>query len=201
MKKYMILLAIVAILLSSCISQPEKTTEKTTTISPSVTTTTSMPISTPMPTVPTTAIPTIQKTASASPTATQTPVRLQTGTVLKRTLSRGTGTLEIDNKINSDTIMSLSLYSDEQTSLFKVYIRAADKYTISDIPDGVYTLFYMSGKDWNASAERFNSMDETSKFDDSLAYDQSANFWSATLYPVEGGNALTTSVSESEFPR
>jgi len=181
--------------MNSEVSQPIKEVSE---VTPTITT-----VSTVIPTtvIPTTTVPTIQRTPTVTPTVSKTPTRLNTGTILKRTLGTGTGTLEIDNKVSSDTIMSITNPKDEKTALLKVYIKAADKYTISNIPDGVYRLFYVSGEDWNDDIDMFNVVSDASKFDDSLTYDQNANYWSATLYPVVDGNALTTSISASEFPK
>lgn len=131
------------------------------------------------------------------------PVSLKTGTILKRTLVKGVGTLEIDNKVDSDAVISLARTSNIQESILKIYIRAADKYTISDIPDGTYIICYMSGKNWNSDVNKFSTINEISRFDKELIYNGSGNYiisWIVTLYPVAGGNATTTNIPESEFP-
>ncbi len=133
------------------------------------------------------------------PTVSSTPVQLKTGTILKRSLGKGSGILEADNKINSDTVLSVTSPDDLQTALLKVYIRAGDTFKISDIPNGVYVLVYMSGKDWNSGTNQFNIIDEISRFDQSLEY-SGGDYWTATLYPIVGGNAATTSIPASEFP-
>ncbi len=134
-----------------------------------------------------------------TPTIVSTPVQLKTGTILKRSLGKGSGILEADNKINSDTVLSITSPDDLQTALLKVYIRAGDTFKISDIPNGVYVLVYMSGKDWNSGMNQFNTIDEISRFDQSLTY-SGGDYWTATLYPIVGGNAATISIPASEFP-
>jgi len=145
------------------------------------------------------ALPTETSVQIEEPTTlpTERPI-YETGTILKRNLDTGIGILEIHNEVNDDTVLAIA--NSQKESLLKVYIQKTDMYTITDIPEGTYILYYMAGKDWNEYTNKFDSIIETSRFDQELIYDPNIQGYGVTLYPVEGGNTPTTNIPESEFP-
>lgn len=79
-----------------------------------------------------------------------------------------------------------------------VYIRSKDSYTIREIEDGTYTLYFALGEDWDICSERFTRKTTYSRFEKEL------NFvhynYRVTLHPVIGGTARTKPVGANEFP-
>lgn len=162
-----------------------------------------------------TAIPVVTMTPvplkTVIPTETETPVpvkspqdyrRLSTGTFLVRT-STGMGELTIENGIDFDAIIVLSRSDMPKEAVISVYIRSKDSYTISNIPDGTYILYYSLGNDWDNQLKEFSISEGSSRFEAELKFETTNSFsttYSATLYGVVEGNARTRHVDKSEFP-
>lgn len=126
-----------------------------------------------------------------------------TGTIFKNKMSSGDGTLEIKNGLSYDAVAVLSASNNPKVSVFSVFIRAHDSYTINNIPDNNYILYYTLGEDWNKETGKFNVTKESSRFDDEAVYTTNGGYFTtykATLDPVPGGNASTKSVNIEDFP-
>ena len=81
------------------------------------------------------------------------------------------------------------------------YIRAGDSFTMNDIPDGTYYLYFSTGSDWNGKA--FLTAPTYEKFEDALEFTTGFTTYTTyrvTLQPIPGGNAATEGVNESDFP-
>jgi hypothetical protein len=134
-------------------------------------------------------------------------VSLPTGTILKQRSAylQEKGELKIDNGTDFDAVAKLIHGTGASgTSVFSVYIKAHDTYTIEDISDGTYWLAFAQGTDWNSTTQKFNRNNEVSAFADTFVYetkdtDEYYPAWHVTLNPVAGGNAETNSVNADQF--
>jgi hypothetical protein len=129
--------------------------------------------------------------------------RLDTGTFLVRAAT-GMGDLTIKNGIDFDALIVLSRYDMPKEAVIGLYIRSNDSYTILNIPDGTYILYYSLGKDWDNQLKEFSTLEGSSRFEEELKFETTSSFsttYSATLYTIAGGNARTRYVDKSEFPR
>lgn len=199
MKKFLILVLIIGIsLMSGCV---ETKNVDNSVILP-INTPTPIPIKTVIPVVTMTPIP--MKTAIPIATVKyQDYRRLNTGTFLIRN-SAGIGELTIRNGVNYDALIVLSRPDRPKDVVISVYIRSQDSYTISNIPDGIYILYYSLGNDWNDQLKEFSIVESFSRFDEELRFEttsSSSTTYSATLYGTIEGNARTMNVDRSEFPK
>ena len=128
----------------------------------------------------------------------------QTGTILKRTMYSGKGELTVKNGLTYDAVAVLAMSKMPKVSVLSVYIRSYDSYTINDMSDNNYILYYVIGDDWNKDSRRFMKIKESSRFEDELRYTTSSSYgtiYTATLNPVPEGNATTMNVDEEDFPK
>jgi len=72
-----------------------------------------------------------------------------TGLVQKHTLPAGLGELRIDNPGATDGLVVLVR---EAQAVIAAYVRAGEGYTITGIPDGMYTAFTSEGENWDGNA-------------------------------------------------
>jgi len=136
------------------------------------------------------------------------PQSLPTGTYLIKKMSSGYGKLTIENGLQSDAVVVLSNFYNPKIALIAVYIQAGDTYTITGIEDGVYTLYFVIGKDWDNNKKEFRQPEMYSRFKDSLVFETTTTstyieytIYTVTLHPVVGGQAETERVSKDEFPK
>jgi predicted nucleic-acid-binding Zn-ribbon protein len=131
--------------------------------------------------------------------------RLTNGTVLKKNLVyfQGDGTLFIDNGTDRDALAKL-ITSNQ--SIFTVYIRSRNTFTISNISNGYYDLAFSLGNNWDSNKQAFTVSQSFEKFDDSFDFttrETDDGFYytkfSVTLNPVFDGTARTESVGSNEF--
>lgn len=150
----------------------------------------------------------IDTTESSLPTSYN---RLANGTVISSLLgsSSSLGTLEIDNGTDNDAVAKL-LSTKSGKSVFTVFIQANSQFTITRIPDGVYELYFQTGKDWDETKGKFLYYPSFSKFTDNFQYTTNKeetyyevnthySTYQVTLNPVVGGTAKTDTVTENEF--
>lgn len=131
------------------------------------------------------------------------PVRLDTGTFITGDLYGGKAKLTVENGLDLDAVVILSLTEEPDTPLAAVYIQADDSYTIKRIKGGTYILYFCLGKDWDESSKRFITDVTYKRFEDDIKFVSSSSRYSivtVTLHPVVGGTAATESLSEDEFP-
>ena len=136
------------------------------------------------------------------------PQSLPTGTYLIKKMSSGYGELTIENGLQSDAVVVLSNFYNPKIALIAVYIQAGDTYTITGIEDGIYTLYFVIGKDWDNNKKEFRQPEMYSRFKDSLVFETTTTstyieytIYTVTLHPVVGGQAETERVSKDEFPK
>ena len=82
------------------------------------------------------------------------PVRLETGTELKRKIS-GKGKWEVDNQLDSDAVVVLSATEEPETPLLAVYIQSHDSCKTSGIKEGTYVLYIALGEAWDENSRKF----------------------------------------------
>lgn len=139
--------------------------------------------------------------------------RLPNGMIISSLIdnSNGLGTLEIDNGTDDDAIAKL-MDTKISLSVFTVYIQAKSKFTIMNISDGIYKLYFQTGKDWDEKKKKFLFYPSFSKFTDDFLYTttETDNYdgirtrystYQVTLNPVIGGRAKTNTVTENEFEK
>ena len=122
---------------------------------------------------------------------------------------RGKWSLNIDNWTDSDAVVKL-VSNSLNKSVFTFYIKANTKFTISDISDWDYRLFFHHWNDWNVQTNSFNRNWRTSVFEDVFVFNTTkTDMWdyintkytdfSVTLYSIVWWNARINSSSISDF--
>lgn len=138
---------------------------------------------------------------------------LPNGTVINSPIKGGTGLgrLKIDNGTSGDAVTKL-VNKRFGISMFTVYIKAESQYTITGISDGVYDLYFQTGRDWEDAKSKFLVSPSFSKFRDNFTFNttETENYdgiytnyatYTVTLNPVISGNAKTDTVAEAEFAK
>lgn len=120
----------------------------------------------------------------------------------------GNAKLTIKNGGNSDAIICLYSISQERT-IRNEYVQKNSSFTMSNIPQGSYKIRVLYGNDWNpdldnqcGSKGHFDSDVNFSEFDGTEWFEDSENGFtvaSVTLYTVEGGNASSSAIDQSQF--
>lgn len=144
--------------------------------------------------------------AAIPPTPTPRPVarRLASGTILRNDLRSGflgKGELTIENGQGQDAVVALSSLDGGDVLAF--YVRNGDSYTIGDIRNGTFFLYFTRGEDWDGNSGRFTRNASYLRFDDTLDFlTTSATYttFRVTLYAVPNGNAATRRVDAGHFP-
>jgi len=138
-------------------------------------------------------------------------ISLQNGTVFskKSYYLNGLGELQIKNGTNLDAIVKLVNMTINK-SILTVYIKANSTYTIKNVKDGNYKLFFNLGNDWNSQIKAFNINSSYKVFEDlfdftTREYEEGDYIrtryskFEVTLNPVIGGQAKTDNVNAVEF--
>ena len=122
----------------------------------------------------------------------------------------GNATLTVENGGNSDAIVCLYSISNDQT-VRNEYVQKNSSFTISNIEQGDYKIKVFYGNDWNPELENscgtkgyFESDVNFSEFDGTEYFtDNESGYTNATitLYTVQGGNASSTDIDQSQFFR
>ena len=120
----------------------------------------------------------------------------------------GNATLKIKNGASSDAIVCLYSIS-KYITIRNEYVQKNTSFTMDNIAQGTYKIRVFYGNNWNPELENpcgtigffesdvnFSEFDGTEYFEDS--YD-GYTIATITLYTVEGGNASTSIISQSDF--
>ena len=121
---------------------------------------------------------------------------------------QGNATLTIQNGGNSDAIVCL--YSIEYDKTIRnEYVQKNSSFTMSNIAQGEYKIRVFYGNNWNPELENncgtkgnFESDVNFSEFDGTQFFQDSESGYttaSITLYSVEGGNASSSTIDQSQF--
>jgi hypothetical protein len=122
----------------------------------------------------------------------------------------GNATLTIKNGSTSDAIVCLYSISQDRT-IRNEYVRKNSNFTMDNIAQGYYKIRVFYGNDWNPTLENscetkgnFESNVSFSEFDGTEYFEDGYDGYTVatvTLYTVSGGNASTSSISQSDFFR
>lgn len=121
-----------------------------------------------------------------------------TGVIKPNARGGGLGELEVENGTPADGVVILTVNDDPVTAAF---VRGGESVNLVGIRDGVYTLFFTTGSDWDG--DRFTLDARYQRFEDLFEFTTSATAyttWSVTLHGVVGGTASTEGVDQDEFP-
>lgn len=105
--------------------------------------------------------------------------------------------------MSEDAVVLLAAEAFPGKALIGVYIRAGDSFTVTGIPDGNYIVYDRIGMDWDVNANKFTRSETSERFEDLLSYETTSDYittYELTLHKVEGGNAETDDVSDSDMP-
>jgi len=111
------------------------------------------------------------------------------------------GEFAVSNGLTSDSLVLL-LTPDEKAYI-TFYVRAMSDVTITGIANNTYAVYFTTGSEYNPGTGRFSQDAYYQRFEEPLEFlssSSSCTVYSLTLNPVEGGEALTESVSADTFP-
>jgi hypothetical protein len=130
--------------------------------------------------------------------------RPSNGKLLRSRGLDGEGLLTIDNGGSSDAVVTITKGRKPTAA---VYVRKGKQYTVKEIPDGTYAVFFTGGTDWDGKARAFGHKCAFQKFDQSLGFrttrTTTQTFYQTyriTLQPVAGGTAKTDQVDPDRYP-
>ena len=115
----------------------------------------------------------------------------------------GRAELAIDNGGAADAVVTLS---KEGKPAISVYVRKGKTYTVKNVSDGSYAVFFSGGSGWDDVARAFGRNCSFSRFEDPLKFRtiRDAEDLLAELQdhsaPVVGGTARTDDVDPDDFP-
>jgi uncharacterized protein YraI len=139
--------------------------------------------------------PTLPPTATPPP-----PFRPPTG-MLEDHSPGGQGKLLIKNGTDADALVILT--GLDEKAVKSAYIRNAESFNVTGIPDGTYRLYYSKGEGFNKETNRFTKNATYQRLDATIEFTTSATqytAWEVTLYGVVGGNVGSEQVDPSKFP-
>lgn len=138
------------------------------------------------------------------------PVSLPNGTeILKRRRNNGHGKFTVDNGTAEDAVVEL-VNIETQKAIRAFYVESGKKFTEDHIGPGTYSIKYMTGVGWDASARQFSRRGECGIFDQTATFSEQRNGetgeidyheFGITLHPVAGGTARTSTLDPGEFSR
>jgi hypothetical protein len=127
------------------------------------------------------------------------------GKLIRAGNSGGRSELTIENGGSTDAVVTLS---KGRRPVISVYVRKDKTYTVKNVPDGSYPVFFTGGSGWDGTARAFGRDCVFSRFEDPLEFrttrdDAGGIYWqnfTITLQPVVGGTARTEDVNPDDFP-
>jgi hypothetical protein len=130
--------------------------------------------------------------------------RLGNGAFVKDSGRGGLGRLTVNNGTDSDAVVTLAR---GRKTAFTVYLRKGADTTVRSVDNGVYTVYFTMGEDWNPAKKSFTRNCTFEKFDDTADFStrrvQGGTQYDVLTYSLAksiGGNATTTGVPQDEFP-
>ena len=125
-----------------------------------------------------------------------------TGTILlDLRQGQGKGRLIIDNNSSSDGLVVL--VDTIQKPFLAVYVRSMEKFTIINLTDGTYQVFFTLGTDWDGENRKFQKVDQVKKLDNGLAYTTAGatgTSWTIMLNTQVSGAASASEIPPAQFP-
>jgi len=130
--------------------------------------------------------------------------RLPNGKYIRDGSRGGRAELAIENGGPADAVVTLAKGGKPAIS---VYVRKDRTYTVKDVSDGSYAVFFTSGADWDGTARAFGRNCAFQRHENPLKFrttrDAYGIYWQnfrITLHPVIGGTARTEDVNPDDFP-
>ena len=148
--------------------------------------------------------PTRTPTATSTPTATATllPRRLKTGTLIKDGGVRDAeGELGINSAPDSDVVVVVTTL--DKNVIVSAYIQAGESFTITNLRDGAFALFFTEGEDWDSARGAFTRKARFWRFGEDLVFVNPPvgyRHWIITLKAASGGNVRAIPVNAEQFP-
>jgi len=129
------------------------------------------------------------------------PVRLETGTVLKRKIS-GEGRLEVDNQTDSDAVVVLCSVEEPETPLLAFYIQSGNSDEVRGIKEGTYVLYITLGEGWDENSQKFLMNVTYHRYKGELDWVQTRRRYTIWNVPFDPANIALyyEDISEDEFP-
>lgn len=121
--------------------------------------------------------------------------------VLDRRPPGSTGELTVENGGFVDGL--IILVNSNEIPVVAFYVRYGSTYTLDGIPDGIYSIYFSTGQDWDGVEKVFTIPYSYMRFEELIDFVTTATqyrTWELTLQPVVGGTAETTSVGPTGFP-
>lgn len=118
----------------------------------------------------------------------------------------------IKNGQTEDVVVCLTQANYPHHTIRNEYIRAGEAFQMTSIPNGIYFIKSLIGRDWNPDSvamdglhgffdtnPRFSTSDEPKDLIRLAQTDSEYSIYSITLYPVIGGTMKTRRMSPEEF--
>jgi len=127
------------------------------------------------------------------------------GAFLKDDRLFGSGRLTIENGRDTDAVAVLA--RPDGSTLFAIYVRAGQSVQVDRVADGIYSLYFTVGMDWDGRLARFSHQLGFYRFEDTLQF--STNLMPdgieytaihVTLHGIVNGNAPIRFLGANEFP-
>jgi hypothetical protein len=121
-----------------------------------------------------------------------------TGVIVPNKRAGGYGEWGIDNQRDEDGVVILT--HNEQVAM-AVYIRSQESFTIRDLRDGIYYLYFSMGSEFDG--RRFTDHPYDQRFEEPFDFTTTSTtytIWNVTLHAVVGGEASSIGVPPDEFP-
>lgn len=130
--------------------------------------------------------------------------RPSSGKLIRDVNRNGRAKLEIENNGSEDATVTLTKGNNPDIT---VYVRHGRSYTVRDVPQGTYRVYFSSGAGWDDTARGFGRDCAFSRFADPMKFrttrDARGTYWTdfrITLDVVAGGTARTDDVDPDDYP-
>ncbi len=118
----------------------------------------------------------------------------------------------IHNGQKADVVVCLVEHDYPKRTIRNEYIRAGESFKLTSVPNGLYSLKWFYGNDWNPDTlymgeirgffdndAGFSKSDSPSDLLKMEQNDEGFSIWKITLYPVKDGNMETQKIDPNEF--
>lgn len=120
----------------------------------------------------------------------------------------------IHNGQSTDVVVCLVEHEYPKRTIRNEYIRAGESFKLTSVPNGLYSLKWFYGNNWNPDTlymgeikgffdndSGFSKSDSPSDLLKMEQYDNQYSVWEITLYAVQNGNMETQEINPNEFFR
>jgi len=110
----------------------------------------------------------------------------------------GSGSLNVQNVLTTDTVMVLIGAQDQKVLAF--YVRAGETFNFTGIPDGDLRVYYSVGSDWNWSTGSFTIANAYRQYNQPYTFTVTDGLGSVYLMTIEQSPAGVTDIPMETFP-